>query len=129
MIKNSRRKFVKLLPYVLAGGFAYPLSKFLFFSEDPDTKYQTSLKKLKNGVNHIENPQIFIYKENDKIEVFNAHCTHMGCILNFDKTTKQYYCPCHKSKFDIDGKVLRGPAKKDLDKISFKIKNKTLFVG
>jgi len=129
MTNKKRRNFVKLLPYVLAGGFTYPISKFIFFSDNPDIKISLPLKNINNGITHISSSQLYIYKKDDKVDVYNAHCTHMGCLINFNDKTKQFNCPCHKSRFDIDGKKLRGPAKRDLDKIAFKIKNKTLFVG
>ena len=128
MTNKKRRNFVKLLPYVLAGGFAYPISKFVFFSDNPDIKLSMPLKNINNGITHLKQSQLFIYKNDKTIDIYDAHCTHMGCILNFDNQTEQFNCPCHKSRFDIDGTRLRGPAKRDLDKIAFKIKNKTLFV-
>ncbi len=53
----------------------------------------------------------------------------MGCILNYLEEKEEFRCPCHKSRFDKNGKLLRGPAKRDLDKISYKIENKTLYIG
>lgn len=129
MTNNTRRNFVKLLPYVLAGGFTYPIGKFIFFSDNPDIQVSMPLKNINDGITYIKQSNIFIYKKDKNIDIYDAHCTHMGCILNFDNQEKQFNCPCHKSRFDIDGTRLRGPAKRDLDKIAFKIKNKTLYVG
>ncbi len=129
MSNNNRRNFVKLLPYLLAGGFSYPVGKFLFFSDSPNKKLILSLKNINDGITYLKSNQIFIYKNNTQVDVYDAHCTHMGCILNFTNDSKQFNCPCHKSRFDIDGKRLRGPAKRDLDKIVFQIKNKTLYIG
>jgi len=126
---DNRRNFIKFLPYILAGSFAYPAGKFLFFSDTNDTKVSVPIKDIKNGITHLQLQQLFIYKEGDVLEVFNAHCTHMGCILHFNQQSKQFNCPCHKSRFAIDGTRLRGPAKRDLDKITYKIKNKTLYIG
>ena len=117
------------MPYVLVGGFSYPVSKFFLFSDNPEMKISIALREINEGITYVEKSKFYIYKDGDYIDIFNAHCTHMGCILNFDKTTKQFNCPCHKSRFDIDGTKLRGPAKRDLDKITFKIKNRTLQVG
>lgn len=125
----SKRKFINLLPYILAGGFTYPVSKFLFFSDNPNIKIVLPLKNINDGITNIQKSQIFVYKKENQIDVYDAHCTHMGCILNFNNKTEQFNCPCHKSRFDIDGTKLKGPAKRDLDKIAFKIKNKTLFIG
>jgi Rieske Fe-S protein len=35
-------------------------------------------------------------------------CTHLGCRLN--PTPEGFECPCHASRFDLDGAVLKGPA-------------------
>jgi len=129
MLNNKRRKFVSLLPYVLAGGFSYPVGKFLFFSDNPDKKISLPLKNINDGITHLKQSQIYIYKKDKQIILYDAHCTHMGCILNFNQEKQQFNCPCHKSRFDIDGTKLRGPAKRNLDKIAFKVKNKTLYVG
>ena len=44
-------------------------------------------------------------------------CPHMGCRLIFNEIEKTWDCPCHASRFDIDGKCISGPSNKD---ISFK---------
>ncbi len=42
-------------------------------------------------------------------------CTHLGCALHFNELEKVWECPCHGSRFNESGKVLKGPAKKDLE--------------
>ena len=129
MKNNNRRNFVKLLPYVFVGGFTYPITKFIFFSDNPDIKLSLPLKNINDGITYLKQNQIFIYKIKDQLAIYDSHCTHMGCILNFNNQTNQFNCPCHKSRFDIDGTKLRGPAKRNLDKVAFKVKNKTLYIG
>jgi len=125
----KRRKFLKFLPYALAGTLAFPIGKFIFFSENRDEEFWISLKNINEGITKIKKRDVFVYKNKNKIEVFNAHCTHMGCILNFYKDKQRFICPCHHSHFTIDGFRIKGPAQRDLDKITFKIKNKKLFIG
>ena len=37
-------------------------------------------------------------------------CPHNQCLLNYDNQTKQFVCPCHSSKFNLNGNCLEGPA-------------------
>lgn len=60
----------------------------------------------------------FISITGDKVEIekngitkyLTAKCPHAGCIVKYDPNTRQLICPCHDSKFDLDGNLLQGPA-------------------
>lgn len=48
--------------------------------------------------------------QNKKEHVVSNTCPHMKCSLIFNPTTTSWDCPCHGSRFDIDGNVLKGPS-------------------
>jgi glycine/D-amino acid oxidase-like deaminating enzyme/nitrite reductase/ring-hydroxylating ferredoxin subunit len=37
-------------------------------------------------------------------------CTHLGCQVNFNRAERSWDCPCHGSRYAVDGSVLQGPA-------------------
>ena len=40
----------------------------------------------------------------------NAVCTHLGCVVPWNKAENKFKCPCHGSQYNDEGKVIRGPA-------------------
>lgn len=46
--------------------------------------------------------------------LLSAVCTHLGCLVNFNPAERSWDCPCHGSRFGVDGCVLEGPAVDDL---------------
>mmetsp|Transcript_34957 Transcript_34957/g.80097 ORF Transcript_34957/g.80097 Transcript_34957/m.80097 type:complete len:239 (-) Transcript_34957:131-847(-) len=39
-----------------------------------------------------------------------ATCTHLGCVVPWQKAVNKFCCPCHGSQYDENGMVVRGPA-------------------
>jgi glycine/D-amino acid oxidase-like deaminating enzyme/nitrite reductase/ring-hydroxylating ferredoxin subunit len=52
--------------------------------------------------------------ENNELHEVEATCTHLGCRVTFNRAEQSWDCPCHGSRFDLDGHVLQGPAVEDL---------------
>lgn len=53
-----------------------------------------------------------IVKQDNTLEDYaiNAVCTHLGCVVPWNRAANKYMCPCHGSQYDPTGKVIRGPA-------------------
>ncbi|WP_436498727.1 FAD-dependent oxidoreductase [Actinokineospora sp. HUAS TT18] len=58
-----------------------------------------------------------VYRDPDGTEhAVSARCTHLGCLVRFNAAERSWDCPCHGSRFDIDGTVLEGPATEPLER-------------
>jgi glycine/D-amino acid oxidase-like deaminating enzyme/nitrite reductase/ring-hydroxylating ferredoxin subunit len=59
--------------------------------------------------------KIAAYRDHDGVlHECSAVCPHLGCIVAFDDVEKTWDCPCHGSRFDRYGRVIVGPANRDL---------------
>ena len=65
--------------------------------------------------------RIGVYREdNGDYFCINPVCTHMKCAVSFNGAEKTWDCQCHGSRFDVNGKILEGPAVYPLQKIKIK---------
>jgi glycine/D-amino acid oxidase-like deaminating enzyme/nitrite reductase/ring-hydroxylating ferredoxin subunit len=76
---------------------------------------ELNIKPGEAQIINIDGQRAGAYKdENGDLHVVNTTCTHMGCELNWNNAERSWDCPCHGSRFNIDGKIIEGPAVKDL---------------
>jgi glycine/D-amino acid oxidase-like deaminating enzyme/nitrite reductase/ring-hydroxylating ferredoxin subunit len=82
----------------------------------------TDLAALAPGdatVVHYEGKSLALYKnEAGKVFALNPVCTHAKCIVGWNRAEKSWDCPCHGARYDINGNVLTGPARKGLEVVA-----------
>jgi Rieske Fe-S protein len=59
--------------------------------------------------------------EQGALHAVSAVCTHMGCIVGWNETDRSWDCPCHGSRFALDGSIIHGPAVKPLEAVGAKV--------
>ena len=59
----------------------------------------------------------------------SAVCTHLGCIVQWVKSSQTFLCPCHAGQFAADGTVLAGPPPKPLATITVTVSEGKITVG
>lgn len=128
----NRRKFLHTTGFACVGASALPM----MLQGCSNVRYVTGVMENKKLVvkkadfvsskNEKVRHNNFVIAKHDQLEfpicIYEAgvnqyqalymKCTHQGCELNAYST--QLVCPCHGSEFSNTGKVLQGPAEKDL---------------
>jgi Rieske Fe-S protein len=54
------------------------------------------------------------------VHCFAINCSHLGCPIGLNLKAKTFDCPCHGSRFHLDGTVLHGPAADPLSDLTWK---------
>ena len=60
-------------------------------------------------------PVIVIRVSDAEFRAFSAVCTHLACIVEYSKTTRQIECNCHNGRFNLQGQVAGGPPPRPLE--------------
>jgi menaquinol-cytochrome c reductase iron-sulfur subunit len=64
-----------------------------------------------------------VRKPDGSVVAFAPNCPHLGCGYRWFPVDRRFKCPCHVSIFDIDGKVLSGPAPRPLDTLEARVED------
>lgn len=95
---------VDALPSVNAPPFNFPEGVF-WLSNLNSTEPNENMYLAQDEDEHIVG-SLAIYKV----------CTHLGCIYNWIPANDRFECPCHGSKYRLDGRRIEAPAPRDLDR-------------
>lgn len=79
---------------------------------EPPTTFRAGSPDLYplNSVTFLQEQQVYIVRTDQGFYAVSAVCTHLGCITQWKPELEQIACPCHGSKFKIDGAKIEGPA-------------------
>jgi glycine/D-amino acid oxidase-like deaminating enzyme/nitrite reductase/ring-hydroxylating ferredoxin subunit len=91
-----------------------------FVGDRVRSSHVDSLDEIEAGtgaVIRMGGEQRAVYRdEAGALQAVSARCTHLGCIVSFNDAERAWECPCHGSRFAVDGSVLHGPATKPLER-------------
>jgi Rieske Fe-S protein len=118
-LKLARNGFLWLSGALTVGG----LLRFLDFNPSPAPKTEFDLGPAANcppGSRIVlpEIPALLIHSEQG-FSSMSLVCTHLGCTVENDGSG--FACPCHGSRFDVDGKATHGPAVKPLTSLRIEV--------
>jgi glycine/D-amino acid oxidase-like deaminating enzyme/nitrite reductase/ring-hydroxylating ferredoxin subunit len=70
-----------------------------------------NLRRGEGAIVEHEGERIAAARDDDgTLHAVSARCTHLGCLVQWNNAERSWDCPCHGSRFGLDGTVLEGPA-------------------
>jgi menaquinol-cytochrome c reductase iron-sulfur subunit len=79
-----------------------------------------------NKTDNVAVGSVYVQKTGDNtVRALNTTCPHLGCSIVFREAKSSYFCPCHKSTFSEDGKILdpRSPAPRGMDELHAEVRD------
>ncbi len=118
MSPRNRRSFLKLSGLVLLGLGGIGLFSAVKILPRPPRKVLVK-EKLKEG-QILVRPEFFLRLTEEGPLALSRRCPHLGCPVTYAPDKEEFVCPCHQSRFSLEGRYLAGPAKKDLARLPVK---------
>lgn len=72
---------------------------------------------------------VLIRKNDGALIALSAVCTHLGCIVQWEKDKQTFICPCHAGHYTPDGAVISGPPPKPLARLPVSVADGVITVG
>ncbi len=122
MSQFSRRDFLKLMVNSLLGVSGAltlgGLARFFSYKTDPplvDFDIGPAANFPANTTTLLPRIPAILRHDGKVFSALSLKCTHLGCTV--EKKGDAFECPCHGSRFDRNGELLRGPATRRLPEL------------
>ena len=97
--------------------------------DNEPTPVTLSVMRLDGYREALERRTIFLVKTGESdVAAFDATCTHLGCLVGWDKQAQHFKCPCHGGVFDRNGAVVEGPPPEGLMRIATRVDGNRVLV-
>jgi menaquinol-cytochrome c reductase iron-sulfur subunit len=71
---------------------------------------------------------VYLVRSGQSVRVIDAACPHSGCAVDWNAEALEFRCPCHKSRFSLEGARLSGPSPRGLDPQSAEVRDGRVLV-
>lgn len=134
-VDNGRRQFCQAaiggMTLASAGTVSYPVFTFLKLP-----KSMTLTESIEVPLADLSDDgsvwgqrlgqQIVIIRADGSARAFNGACPHLGCVVQWDGTTRTFSCPCHGAVFNDRGEPVSGPVNNPLKSVPFEVEDGVL---
>ena len=108
----------------LFASIAYPIARFISPPHLPEASTNQVEAGAVNDPEFLEKgfkiirfgmePVIVIRVGETDFRAFAATCTHLDCIVEFQKPQSRIWCNCHNGEYDLQGRNVAGPPPRPL---------------
>lgn len=110
IVKNNENEFIDIFNIYRKTNIKKAMNNIKYNYDNiksfiKNKKQKNIIHKTENGIEYA----IYIDENKKEHKIINK-CPHLNCKLIFNELDKTWDCPCHGSRYTIDGKVIKGPS-------------------
>jgi cytochrome b6-f complex iron-sulfur subunit len=119
----SRRAALKISLLASGGLTLMGIFKFLTYQQPPKRPTRVTLGGPETypmgSVTYVPQIEAWVIRDEAGLYALSAECTHLGCKVA--EADLGFKCPCHGSRFGLNGAILNGPAAEPLEHIQLSL--------
>jgi len=129
-VSFSRRAFLKVS--LIASGLltSWGIFRFLGYQQPVESPVRLTLMDAEayavDSVTAVPQLKAWVLRDEAGLYALSAVCSHLGCTIS--ETDTGFECPCHGSRFNLEGTALQGPATKQLEYLELSLTEENLVV-
>ncbi len=129
------QKIITFLGLTTLASFLYPLYKYFSPPAAVTGALQFVLSKKELPIGEAKDivfnniPCVVINRPDKGYVALSRVCTHLGCLVDYQKDKKRMLCPCHAGTYDLSGNVTFGPPPKPLQQFPIKVEGDSIIIG
>ena len=137
----GRRKFLVWMSQAFLGlwgaGAAAAIAAYLHVPERSERSAERAVRvgmlddlTVGDGklIRHGTTPFYVVRLDATRVVALSAICTHVRCVLGYDRERRGLVCPCHDGRFDLSGNVVSGPPPRPLPSYAVSVRAGEVFV-
>lgn len=139
MVDEDRRKFLGIclagMTVSAAVAVGYPVYRYLAPLKKVNAAGKVVISEQEvpaGGAKFFEyagSTAVLVRSQSGDLVALSAVCTHLGCIVQWEKEKQSFLCPCHAGHFTPEGAVISGPPPKPLARLPFVVASGIITVG
>lgn len=130
---TQRRRLIRLAwilgtVVVFGGQLAFLIKRFLTGDAPTVARGPVDMGPVEqfapDSVTHFWQQGFLLVRRHSEFLALSHQCPHNKCSVDYVPDRHVILCPCHGSRFDLTGAVLRGPARRPLRRYPVEVKNR-----
>lgn len=106
-----------------------PATTLFDLPEHEPTPVTLTVRRLDGFREVLDRRTIFLVRTGESdVAALSATCTHLGCLVAWDKDAQAFKCPCHGGVYDKTGAVKEGPPPAPLATVATRIDGQRVLV-
>ena len=128
LILHKENDYIKLYSPAYSNFMASKSSVMKLLKHSYQGMFKNRMAKRVNDYQEVQGKVVRIHNrlvgisidQNKQLHFINPVCPHFKCVVSFNALEKTWDCPCHGSRYDLDGKLIEGPATTSLRVVDIK---------